>query len=184
MPLSGCHTRNGRSSMTRSSKSASRRIGPIAPASTALRATFPQPTWASLKTPASSRRRANLAARSRHAQLRRDAVFCPAFALRLVRGVKNGHRRTGCNAGSRRSVCARSIGSSIYQFVTYDRARPLHVFDAAKVRGNLTVRRARAIPRPEIHNFTSEELEQFKADRISGQVRRLIGRRMAQPSSK
>ena len=26
---------------------------------------------------------------------------------------------------------------------TYDRARPLHVFDAAKVNGNLTVRRAR-----------------------------------------
>src|SRR6202011_6181178 len=25
---------------------------------------------------------------------------------------------------------------------TYDRGRPLHVFDAAKVRGNLTVRRA------------------------------------------
>src|SRR6202043_442154 len=27
-------------------------------------------------------------------------------------------------------------------FITYDRGRPLHVFDAAKVRGNLTVRRA------------------------------------------
>src|SRR5262249_22696220 len=32
----------------------------------------------------------------------------------------------------------------ITNFVTYDRGRPLHVFDAAKVRGNLTVRRARA----------------------------------------
>jgi phenylalanyl-tRNA synthetase beta chain len=29
----------------------------------------------------------------------------------------------------------------ITNFITYDRARPLHVFDAAKVRGNLTVRR-------------------------------------------
>ena len=27
--------------------------------------------------------------------------------------------------------------------MTYDRARPLHVFDAAKVKGHLTVRRAR-----------------------------------------
>src|SRR5262249_17281709 len=32
----------------------------------------------------------------------------------------------------------------ITNFITYDRGRPLHVFDAAKVRGNLTVRRARA----------------------------------------
>src|SRR5262249_51504802 len=31
----------------------------------------------------------------------------------------------------------------ITNFITYDRARPLHVFDAAKVRGNLTVRRAK-----------------------------------------
>ena len=31
----------------------------------------------------------------------------------------------------------------ITNYVTYDRGRPLHVFDAAKVRGNLTVRRAR-----------------------------------------
>src|SRR5262249_32003413 len=31
----------------------------------------------------------------------------------------------------------------ITNFITYDRGRPLHVFDAAKVHGNLTVRRAR-----------------------------------------
>jgi phenylalanyl-tRNA synthetase beta chain len=31
----------------------------------------------------------------------------------------------------------------ITNFITYDRARPLHVFDAAKVRGNLVVRRAK-----------------------------------------
>src|SRR5436190_67704 len=32
----------------------------------------------------------------------------------------------------------------ITNFITFDRGRPLHVFDAAKVHGNLTVRRARA----------------------------------------
>src|SRR4029077_8513855 len=32
----------------------------------------------------------------------------------------------------------------ITNFMTYDRARPLHVFDAAKVRGNLSIRRGRA----------------------------------------
>ena len=31
----------------------------------------------------------------------------------------------------------------ITNFMTYDRGRPLHVFDADKVHGNLTVRRAR-----------------------------------------
>ena len=31
----------------------------------------------------------------------------------------------------------------ITNFMTYDHGRPLHVFDAAKVRGNLVVRRAR-----------------------------------------
>ena len=30
----------------------------------------------------------------------------------------------------------------ITDFITYDRGRPLHVFDAGKVHGNLTVRRA------------------------------------------
>jgi len=32
----------------------------------------------------------------------------------------------------------------ITNYITFDRGRPLHVFDAAKVKGNLTVRRARA----------------------------------------
>ena len=31
----------------------------------------------------------------------------------------------------------------ITNFITYDRGRPLHVFDAGKVHGDLTVRRAR-----------------------------------------
>ncbi|MGZ8309565.1 MAG: phenylalanine--tRNA ligase subunit beta [Rhodoplanes sp.] len=71
--------------------------------------------------------------------------LCPAFALRLVRGVKNGpspdwlQRRLN-------AIGLRPINRlvDITNFITYDRARPLHVFDAAKVRGNLTVRRARA----------------------------------------
>ncbi len=32
----------------------------------------------------------------------------------------------------------------ITNYMTFDQARPLHVFDAAKVAGNLTVRRAKA----------------------------------------
>jgi phenylalanyl-tRNA synthetase beta chain len=71
--------------------------------------------------------------------------LCPAFGLRLVRGVKNAvspqwlrRRLTG--------IGLRPINAlvDITNFITYDRARPLHVFDAAKVKGSLTVRRARA----------------------------------------
>src|SRR5262245_14932259 len=71
--------------------------------------------------------------------------LCPAFALRLVRGVKNGpsppwlQRRLA-------AIGLRPINAlvDITNLITYDRGRPLHVFDAAKVQGNLTVRRARA----------------------------------------
>jgi phenylalanyl-tRNA synthetase beta chain len=71
--------------------------------------------------------------------------LCPGFALRLVRGVKNGEspewlqrRLTG--------IGLRPINAlvDITNFITFDRGRPLHVFDAAKVKGNLVVRRARA----------------------------------------
>ncbi|MGA8293098.1 MAG: phenylalanine--tRNA ligase subunit beta, partial [Rhodoplanes sp.] len=71
--------------------------------------------------------------------------LCPAFALRLVRGVKNGPSPDWLQRRLT-AIGLRPINRlvDITNFVTYDRARPLHVFDAAKVRGNLTVRRARA----------------------------------------
>jgi phenylalanyl-tRNA synthetase beta chain len=71
--------------------------------------------------------------------------LCPAFALRLVRGVRNGPSPEWLQ---RRLIAIglRPINAlvDITNFITYDRGRPLHVFDAGKVRGNLTVRRARA----------------------------------------
>ena len=71
--------------------------------------------------------------------------LCPGFALRLVRGVRNGaspewlQRRLG-------AIGLRPINAlvDITNYITFDRGRPLHVFDAAKVAGNLVVRRARA----------------------------------------
>jgi phenylalanyl-tRNA synthetase beta chain len=73
-----------------------------------------------------------------------DAHLCPMFALRLVRGVRNGaspdwmQRRLA-------AIGLRPINAlvDITNYVTFDRGRPLHVFDAAKVTGSLTVRRAR-----------------------------------------
>ena len=73
-----------------------------------------------------------------------DEKLCPMFALRLVRGVKNGPSPDWMQ---RRllSIGLRPINAlvDITNYVTFDRGRPLHVFDAKKVNGNLTVRRAK-----------------------------------------
>jgi phenylalanyl-tRNA synthetase beta chain len=73
-----------------------------------------------------------------------DEKLCPAFALRLVRGVKNGPSPEWMQ---RRllSIGLRPINAlvDITNYMTFDRGRPLHVFDARKVQGNLTVRRAK-----------------------------------------
>jgi phenylalanyl-tRNA synthetase beta chain len=71
--------------------------------------------------------------------------LCPAFALRLVRGVKNGPSPDWLQQRLA-TIGLRPINAlvDITNFITYDRGRPLHVFDAAKVHGNLAVRRARA----------------------------------------
>jgi phenylalanyl-tRNA synthetase beta chain len=73
-----------------------------------------------------------------------DENLCPGFALRLVRGVKNGPSPQWLQQRLT-SIGLRPINAlvDITNFMTYDRARPLHVFDAKKVKGNLTVRRAR-----------------------------------------
>jgi phenylalanyl-tRNA synthetase beta chain len=73
-----------------------------------------------------------------------DASLCPGFALRLVRCVKNGSSPQWLQKRLT-SIGLRPINAlvDITNFMTYDRARPLHVFDAKKVRGNLTVRGAR-----------------------------------------
>jgi len=70
--------------------------------------------------------------------------LCPGFALRLVRGVKNGPSPDWLQKRLT-AIGLRPINAlvDITNFMTYDRGRPLHVFDAAKVHGDLTVRRAR-----------------------------------------
>jgi phenylalanyl-tRNA synthetase beta chain len=74
-----------------------------------------------------------------------DVHLAPAFALRLVRGVRNGPSPAWMQ-DRLRAIGLRPINMlvDITNYLTFDRARPLHVFDARKIRGNLTVRRARA----------------------------------------
>jgi phenylalanyl-tRNA synthetase beta chain len=69
--------------------------------------------------------------------------LCPLFAMREVRGLKNGASPDWMQRRLR-AIGLRPINAlvDITNYITYDRGRPLHVFDAAKVQGNLTVRRA------------------------------------------
>ncbi|KXF79200.1 phenylalanine--tRNA ligase subunit beta [Paramesorhizobium deserti] len=70
--------------------------------------------------------------------------LCPGFALRLVRGVRNGPSPKWLQQRLS-AIGLRPINAlvDITNYITFDRGRPLHVFDAAKVKGDLTVRRAK-----------------------------------------
>jgi phenylalanyl-tRNA synthetase beta chain len=61
---------------------------------------------------------------------------CPAFAGRLIRGVKNGPSPAWLQARLR-AIGLRPISAlvDITNFLSYDRDRPLHVYDAAKLSG-------------------------------------------------
>lgn len=70
--------------------------------------------------------------------------LCPGFALRLVRGVKNVPSPKWMQQRLL-AIGLRPINAlvDITNYITFDRGRPLHVFDASKVVGNLVVRRAK-----------------------------------------
>ena len=69
---------------------------------------------------------------------------CPIFTGRLIKGVKNGPSPAWLQA-SLKAIGLRPISFlvDVTNFFTYDRNRPLHVFDADKVKGNLRVHRAK-----------------------------------------
>ncbi|MCY1665087.1 phenylalanine--tRNA ligase subunit beta [Rhizobium sp. SL86] len=73
-----------------------------------------------------------------------DERLCPGFALRLVRGVKNGPSPVWMQQRLK-AIGLRPINAlvDITNYMTFDQGRPMHVFDAAKVKGNLVVRRAK-----------------------------------------
>ncbi len=74
-----------------------------------------------------------------------DPALAPAFALRRVSGVRNGPS-PGWLQTRLRAIGLRPINAlvDVTNLLSFDRARPLHVFDAAKVKGALVVRRGRA----------------------------------------
>jgi len=69
-----------------------------------------------------------------------DTDACPVFYGRVIRGVKNGPSPAWLQ-DALKAVGLRPISTlvDITNFFTYDRNRPLHVFDAAKVKGGLRV---------------------------------------------
>lgn len=69
---------------------------------------------------------------------------CPVFAARVIRGVRNGPSPAWLQA-KLISIGLRPINAlvDITNLISFDQARPLHVFDAAKVKGAIQVRLAR-----------------------------------------
>src|SRR3954447_16192232 len=74
-----------------------------------------------------------------------QASACPMFVGRLIRGVKNGPSPRWLQ-DRLLSIGLRPISAlvDITNLLTFDVARPLHVFDGAKLHGSLTVRPAQA----------------------------------------
>ena len=74
-----------------------------------------------------------------------DLKACPLFLGRHIRGVKNGPSPDWLRRRLE-SIGLRPISAlvDITNFLTFDLNRPLHVFDAGKVKGKLVVRLAKA----------------------------------------
>ncbi|MGQ0740717.1 MAG: phenylalanine--tRNA ligase subunit beta [Alphaproteobacteria bacterium] len=68
---------------------------------------------------------------------------CPMFAGRYVRGLKNGPSPQWLQQRLK-AIGLRPISAlvDITNFLSYDRGRPLHVFDAKKLKGNINARLA------------------------------------------
>jgi phenylalanyl-tRNA synthetase beta chain len=74
-----------------------------------------------------------------------QSAACPMFVGRLIRGVRNGPSPRWLQ-DRLLSIGLRPISAlvDITNLMTFDVARPLHVFDAGKLHGGLTVRPAKA----------------------------------------
>ena len=71
-------------------------------------------------------------------EIKVDGEACPVFAGRLIRGVKNGPSPAWLQRRLT-SVGLRPINAlvDVTNLISYDRARPLHVYDAAKLTGGV-----------------------------------------------
>jgi phenylalanyl-tRNA synthetase beta chain len=86
--------------------------------------------------------------------------MCKAFGLRLVKGVKNGPSPKWLQ-DRLTAIGLRPINALVdmTNYITFDQGRPLHVFDADKVHGNLVVRRGKQGEKIDGLNGKSYELD-------------------------
>jgi phenylalanyl-tRNA synthetase beta chain len=73
-----------------------------------------------------------------------DESACPAFASRVIRGVKNGPSPEWLQRRLR-AIGLRPISMlvDVTNYITFDRGRPLHVYDVKKLTGTLRARLGR-----------------------------------------
>jgi len=72
-----------------------------------------------------------------------DTEGCPTFVGRVIKGVKNGPSPQWLQ-DQLKAIGLRPISAlvDITNYITYDRARPLHIYDLNKIKGAINVRRA------------------------------------------
>lgn len=73
-----------------------------------------------------------------------DREACPAFAIRVIKGVKNGESPKWLQ-DRLKSVGLRPISAlvDVTNYIMHDMGRPMHVFDANRVKGDLVIRMAK-----------------------------------------
>ena len=70
-----------------------------------------------------------------------DPEACPVFAGALIRGVKNGPSPAWLQARLNAvGITPKSLLVDVTNYISIDRARPLHAYDAAKLRGTVRAR--------------------------------------------
>lgn len=74
-----------------------------------------------------------------------QAYICPAFWGRMIKGIKNGPSPEWLQQRLK-AIGLRPINAlvDITNYISYDRARPLHVYDADKLTGTVSARLAKA----------------------------------------
>ena len=70
-----------------------------------------------------------------------SADACPVFAGRMIRGLKNGPSPDWMQARLKSvGINPKNMLVDVTNYISLDRARPLHVYDVEKLNGNLTAR--------------------------------------------
>lgn len=89
---------------------------------------------------------------------------CPVYVGRYIKGVNNKAQTPKWMTDRLTAIGLRSISPlvDITNYINYDLARPLHVFDADKLCGNITVRLAK-----ENEKFVSLEEKEYVLDNLS-----------------